>query len=360
MNSVEMTFTFEDGNSQTFNLKKSSLLIGRSNDCDVVLPFEGFSRKHCQIDIEDGEIYLTDLKSANGVIVGGEKIIPEKKTAYKTFLSLQMGSAISVTISLEEATAGVAPHLATSPRPQVSQDDSTRMSKRAVSDHTKPHLQRRPEKKTVDKTEAENKKFMGLVFVVILAVAGYYFYSTQETTSEPSAEIAGPTTEVAPAPLETNFVSTNILLDSVGKQNCLSDKEKEWCSYLALNPEKKEGIVIKDDSVVAFLNLTEMRKLITEANFQNLKTSDQHELLILRKLVQGIALSKLKNGPFTNIQLVGLENESPVYEIKINKDYDSKVFKRALVYGVIDDGMNLGKADSLELIRPSYKSKILP
>lgn len=48
--------------------------IGRSNDCDVVLPKRQVSRYHAQIERDDGGYVLRDLNSKNGTYVNGEKV----------------------------------------------------------------------------------------------------------------------------------------------------------------------------------------------------------------------------------------------------------------------------------------------
>ncbi len=65
-----LTFTSERDN-QTIELH-SELSVGRTNLNDVILNDQGVSRKHCRFFIgEDGQVYVEDLGSANGVQVDG-------------------------------------------------------------------------------------------------------------------------------------------------------------------------------------------------------------------------------------------------------------------------------------------------
>jgi pSer/pThr/pTyr-binding forkhead associated (FHA) protein len=50
------------------------LTIGRSAPADLVLEGAEISRAHCRIDITDGQISVTDLKSTNGTYVDGQRI----------------------------------------------------------------------------------------------------------------------------------------------------------------------------------------------------------------------------------------------------------------------------------------------
>ncbi|MFY7994083.1 MAG: FHA domain-containing protein [Bacteriovoracaceae bacterium] len=98
---MKLDFRLITGQEVSHELKKTSFVIGRSPHCDVVVPFEGFSRKHCQVDLSpEGDVYLTDLDSANGVLIDGKKIPPLTKTVYNTLLPLVVGPA-EVTIELE-------------------------------------------------------------------------------------------------------------------------------------------------------------------------------------------------------------------------------------------------------------------
>ncbi|NIA21114.1 MAG: FHA domain-containing protein [Anaerolineaceae bacterium] len=53
---------------------KNSLLIGRQDDCDLVISSAKVSRQHCRIDISDDTASLADLGSGNGTFVNGQKV----------------------------------------------------------------------------------------------------------------------------------------------------------------------------------------------------------------------------------------------------------------------------------------------
>lgn len=50
------------------------IVIGRSNDLDMVLVEDMVSRRHAKISSTDSEIYIQDLGSTNGTFVNGEKV----------------------------------------------------------------------------------------------------------------------------------------------------------------------------------------------------------------------------------------------------------------------------------------------
>lgn len=58
----------------TFETDKESIIVGRSSECDFVVPIEDFSRKHCQITVKGDYYFVKDLGSKNGVIVDKRRI----------------------------------------------------------------------------------------------------------------------------------------------------------------------------------------------------------------------------------------------------------------------------------------------
>jgi Fe-S-cluster-containing hydrogenase component 2/CRP-like cAMP-binding protein len=50
--------------------------VGRSQSCEVVLPDEkhAVSRRHCRLELREGDLLLTDLDSDNGTLLNGEPI----------------------------------------------------------------------------------------------------------------------------------------------------------------------------------------------------------------------------------------------------------------------------------------------
>lgn len=86
------------------SLDLDSFIIGRSAKCEVVVPHEGMSRQHCQIEVVNGEVFITDLGSTNGVLIDGVRIEPHKKTPYATYLTLAFGAVQSMQIQLTEPT----------------------------------------------------------------------------------------------------------------------------------------------------------------------------------------------------------------------------------------------------------------
>ncbi|MEL6185312.1 MAG: FHA domain-containing protein [Myxococcota bacterium] len=59
-------------------IDKDTFVIGRSRTCDLVIPSSKVSRQHSSICLENGEHFIEDLGSANGVWKDGVKIQKER------------------------------------------------------------------------------------------------------------------------------------------------------------------------------------------------------------------------------------------------------------------------------------------
>jgi pSer/pThr/pTyr-binding forkhead associated (FHA) protein len=71
----KLILTKPDGLSQEFLLNKSLVTLGRATTNDIVLPGGRVSRNHAHIQYAEDGIILTDLQSANGVWLNGQRIV---------------------------------------------------------------------------------------------------------------------------------------------------------------------------------------------------------------------------------------------------------------------------------------------
>ena len=55
-------------------LVKAANVIGRADDCDMILRASDVGKHHCRILIETGQVVVEDLKSQNGVKVNGQRV----------------------------------------------------------------------------------------------------------------------------------------------------------------------------------------------------------------------------------------------------------------------------------------------
>lgn len=73
-------------------LAKDNVVIGRGEDCDIVLPERQVSRRHIRIYRQDDAYYVQDLESRNGTWVNGQQL----KGTHK----LQDGDQISLALAI--------------------------------------------------------------------------------------------------------------------------------------------------------------------------------------------------------------------------------------------------------------------
>ena len=59
---------------ETNLLKRDSVIIGRGNECDVVIHDMKASRQHCKLTRKPDGFLLEDLSSRNGTLVNGSAI----------------------------------------------------------------------------------------------------------------------------------------------------------------------------------------------------------------------------------------------------------------------------------------------
>ena len=72
-----------------FKIDKEKIIFGRENELQNYLAEKTFvSRKHCRITLEDGEIFVEDLNSANSTYVNNKKISRKTKLSRGDEISL--------------------------------------------------------------------------------------------------------------------------------------------------------------------------------------------------------------------------------------------------------------------------------
>lgn len=59
--------------NRVFPLKELTT-IGRSSECDISLPAAHLSRRHAQLQVIDGMLFVKDLDSANGTFLNGKRV----------------------------------------------------------------------------------------------------------------------------------------------------------------------------------------------------------------------------------------------------------------------------------------------
>ncbi|MFN7976392.1 MAG: FHA domain-containing protein, partial [Acidobacteriota bacterium] len=61
-------------NERIIELTKATMTIGRATENDIFILDRSLSRKHARLDVAEGAVTLSDLKSTNGVEVNGARV----------------------------------------------------------------------------------------------------------------------------------------------------------------------------------------------------------------------------------------------------------------------------------------------
>jgi hypothetical protein len=64
----------DDGQEQTFMLRKQVTSLGRSSGNDIVIDIPEVSRRHARIQFDSGRFQIVDLNSTNGTKVNGRRV----------------------------------------------------------------------------------------------------------------------------------------------------------------------------------------------------------------------------------------------------------------------------------------------
>jgi adenylate cyclase len=62
------------GGGDPIPLRKPEILVGRKDNCDIVLRFSNVSGQHCRLVLSGGYWYVLDLHSTNGIKLNGVKV----------------------------------------------------------------------------------------------------------------------------------------------------------------------------------------------------------------------------------------------------------------------------------------------
>ena len=186
---MKLNFKTADGKKSEAQIIGNKALVGRSVKCDVVLKDESLSRQHCLIEIQDGEFYITDVGSANGITIDGIRIAPNERTRFASFNSLFLAT---VECQVEDTDSSLAQRSFVDPIKTHKQSQSLeldRPTKRMNREALNAPLKMKNEKSKEKKTKNVN---LGMVLAIIgfvaVAVAFFFFQSVpaQETESIPA------------------------------------------------------------------------------------------------------------------------------------------------------------------------------
>jgi len=118
---VKLVYFRADGQRRQIQLDTGVTPVGRRDDCRLQIPAETVSRRHCQFEINDKEVVLTDLGSSNGTFVNGRRIVDED-VVLKPGDRITIGPAV-FTVQINGEPADIQP-VSAQPQPAEQLGDS--------------------------------------------------------------------------------------------------------------------------------------------------------------------------------------------------------------------------------------------
>ena len=153
-------------------------VIGRSTDCDICLAASHLSRRHAELAVRDGVLYVKDLGSANGTYVNGEKVT-ERRLRRGDDLRLDTLSFGVIGPSDEEDKTTIRSAL---PEMKAAADSAGQRSAERVNRTASASNPHKVEVGTqgVTSEEEDSSSNLGLIVgivvgIVVLAAAGWFF-----------------------------------------------------------------------------------------------------------------------------------------------------------------------------------------
>jgi pSer/pThr/pTyr-binding forkhead associated (FHA) protein len=104
---VELTLLGGATRTGSLRLRKRDTLVGRQRGCDIRIPSDEVSRRHCLLYLEKGKLTVEDLNSANGTFLNGLRI--NGRQAIKPGDRLQIGP-LTFRIDVPRGTKKLAVH----------------------------------------------------------------------------------------------------------------------------------------------------------------------------------------------------------------------------------------------------------
>lgn len=261
---MKVSIKLANGQIETKIFSSPSIVVGRSDRCDFVVKDESLSRQHCQIELDHGSFYITDLGSSNGVFLDGHKIPAHTRTPFTTFLQLTIGSFDCHVDDADETAGSIkvsslsAYNATPSPASYVGNEASGTKTKKTINQQALNTPFSTPDtSKTNSKKNAVSPLTILAVFVVL--AGGYYqfaFVDSEKTDLQGSKKIPDEIVIEKNVPEKFRSVQDHFLTQSQYRiledgKNC--EQHAALCKELALLPEQGEGLVEKDGEFYLFI-----------------------------------------------------------------------------------------------------------
>jgi pSer/pThr/pTyr-binding forkhead associated (FHA) protein len=151
---VRLVYFGQNGQRREVHLHEGLVSVGRAEECQLRIPADTVSRRHCQIEISGKEIVLTDMGSSNGTVVNDKKVVDDD-------VILQAGDKITVgpatfTLLIDGKPGKGTKALPAKAEPTVNKEVEEALSGSSLADETFDPLSMLEEITPVDDDEDED------------------------------------------------------------------------------------------------------------------------------------------------------------------------------------------------------------
>lgn len=85
---VSLILLKKDGNKKVFPVRNEATTLGRRLDCELYIPLQVVSRRHCQLSQDGKSLKIRDLHSSNGTFLNGQRITDETEAKVGDLLQI--------------------------------------------------------------------------------------------------------------------------------------------------------------------------------------------------------------------------------------------------------------------------------
>jgi hypothetical protein len=297
---MKVTLKLSSGKTITSLFDANSITIGRSNKCDFAVPDEALSRNHALVEFQNGNYFVTDLGSSNGVYVDGTKIGQNVRTAFNTFQQL---SIASLECQIEETAESETPLKLDSQNSSPRIDSSNRAP--TPSENAKPikkHVSQKSSSKPVN-----NASKLIPVLVLVLA-GGVYFYFSESSEKLKDNKSASEQLISSNVPEGLRSIKDEFNHDYMviyASNSC--EKEADSCKEMKLSTANGEGIVIEGKEAFVFIA---PETHLEDKDFAKIKNlPDANEIVALYLLLSSSLMTQFQNKTLAQVHLILLNNQ---------------------------------------------------
>jgi hypothetical protein len=301
---MRVSIKLTSGKVLSSEYEATSITIGRSNKCDFPVADEALSRTHAQLEVIDGEFFITDLGSANGVYIDGTRVPAQSKTKFNVFQQLTIGP---LECQIEDTSDAPEPTPAY-PSRKVP-DSSFEQPTPSRPQRTAPTSGHGPAKKVAaDKKSTPGKLDIKKMLPIILLVAGvgaYLFFKSAEEIVEnksPDEQLVLSNVPEALRDVKDDFGDYLVVYAGNG-----CEKDAELCKEMKLSGQNGEGLVREGKEIYIFINPSS--HLNQEAFSKVKEHTDSSDIIALYILMTSSLMTEFDKKAIGQIHLVILDKD---------------------------------------------------